>query len=697
MCWTRAAIRSVLLACLASPAARGQEVPFFSETHYRYLAGEISGDAAYEHLRFMTQFHRPRGGAPGLMRVAEYIEARAREYGLQDVKLIRQKAENPPWHARSASLWMIEPEIRLLADIMQTPIRLADYSRSADVTAEVVDVGPGLIEADYAGKDVRGKIVLAHGAAGGVMEQAVWRRGAAGVICFPDPAGLGYPLNALDHPDQIRWTTLPATSRESTGRKDAPTFAFVLSSREGQALRARLASAPKPVKVRAQVDAEYGGEAWQVMVEAFLRGSEIGDQDVVLTGHMQEEKYSANDDGSGCASTLEIARALARLVREGKIPRPRRNLRFWWTTEISSERQYFADHPAEIRKLLVNVNQDMVGANQGQDVLRVQNVTRVPFSRSHYLTAVAERVVRFLVEANTAQLAVAQAGGGQAAPKPVHATLGTRHRYNAAMIPFHNSTDHMTFNEAPIGVPGITFTNWPDNYIHTSDDDLWNIDRTQLQRNALAVAMIGLTVASASKGTVPQLAAAAYDAALAHLARDVAVANSLLEPGDYRRAHAQIRQGIAREKRALESVAAADRPGAAHPVVSALVAALDRMQAALLLDQQRLREALGLQDSAPPAPPSEREQEMARRIPRLAAGPAEFLAKRNEIGNVEGLHGLMAFETLNFVDGRRTAWEIYEAVAAEAQHAGAFYYGTVSPEKIDQCLKNVEKAALIRY
>ncbi|MBI5379927.1 MAG: right-handed parallel beta-helix repeat-containing protein, partial [Nitrospirae bacterium] len=36
-------------------------------------------------------------------------------------------------------------------------------------------------------------------------------------------------------------------------------------------------------------------------------------------------------------------------------------------------------------------------------------------------------------------------------------------------------------NEAPIGVPAITFTNWPDNYIHTSDDDLWNIDRTQLQ------------------------------------------------------------------------------------------------------------------------------------------------------------------------------------------------------------------------
>src|SRR5207302_1627172 len=163
-----------------------------------------------------------------------------------------------------------------------------------------------------------------------------------------------------NYPDQIKWVTLPA---ESEDRKP-PTFAFVLSHRQGRVLRAQLASSTKPLRVHARVEAEYGGEPWQVMVEAFIKGAEIRDQDVVLT-------------------------------------------------------------------------------------------------------ALAERVIRYVVEGNTAQLASSPAGGSNTFPKPIYSVLGTRHRYNAAVIPFHNSTDHMTFNEAPIGAPAITFTNWPDNYIHS--------------------------------------------------------------------------------------------------------------------------------------------------------------------------------------------------------------------------------------
>src|SRR5207248_4217061 len=66
-----------------------------------------------------------------------------------------------------------------------------------------------------------------------VMEQAVWKRGALGVLYFPDPAGFDYPLNSLNYPDQIKWVTLPA---ESEDRKP-PTFAFVLSHRQGRVLR----------------------------------------------------------------------------------------------------------------------------------------------------------------------------------------------------------------------------------------------------------------------------------------------------------------------------------------------------------------------------------------------------------------------------------------------------------------------------
>ena len=40
------------------------------------------------------------------------------------------------------------------------PITLAQDSESGSVTAELVDIGPGTAESDYAGKDIAGKLVL---------------------------------------------------------------------------------------------------------------------------------------------------------------------------------------------------------------------------------------------------------------------------------------------------------------------------------------------------------------------------------------------------------------------------------------------------------------------------------------------------------------------------------------------------------
>jgi hypothetical protein len=83
----------VWLAVLsAAMCLEAQELKWLTPQEYAQLAGEISGDASYEHIRHNTQFHRPRGGAEGLMEVARYYEQKAREFGLSDVKLIRQKA-----------------------------------------------------------------------------------------------------------------------------------------------------------------------------------------------------------------------------------------------------------------------------------------------------------------------------------------------------------------------------------------------------------------------------------------------------------------------------------------------------------------------------------------------------------------------------------------------------------------------------
>ena len=224
----------------------------------------------------------------------------------------------------------------------------------------------------------------------------------------------------------------------------------------------------------------------------------------MLTGHLQEERFSANDDASGCANVLEIARDVEAADRRWPPAAARaRHPLLVGRTRSAAEEQYFADHPEERARILVNINQDMVGARQSAGS-RVQFVTRPPASRASFLGDVVESIVESLVQGNTAYLAAGQArqtrqgwlatSGGSVATdeaevqRPILSRLGTRERYDARVIPFHNNTDHQVFNMAPIGIPAVTFTNWPDDYIHSTDDDLWQIDPTQLKRNAVAVA-----------------------------------------------------------------------------------------------------------------------------------------------------------------------------------------------------------------
>ncbi|MFQ5928772.1 MAG: M28 family peptidase [Acidobacteriota bacterium] len=678
-----------------------QEIPFLTEEEYTWLVNEISGDAAYEHIRYFTQFHRPRGGAPGLMEVAKYVEQKAHQFGLEDVKLIRQKATSTPWWNKYGELWLVKPFSQLIASTLQTPVHLADYSRSTHLEAEIVFVGRGTQEKDYQDKQVKEKIVLAYGSPSGVMKEAVWKRGARGILSYPDPSApetrsLVQADQILTHPDQILWLRVPVKSEEG----QEGTFAFSLSARQGKELR-DLLKREGSITVKVDIESEFGEENWQVMVEAFIRGTDVDDQDIVLTGHLQEEKFSANDDASGCANVLEIARAVKKLIDQGKLKRARRNIRFWWVTEISSQRQYFADHPEAHRSMLANINQDMVGADQSQDILRAQNMTRVPFSRFHFLNDVAESWMEFTMESNKGNLAILRAGsirGGSLYPRPILSRLGSRHRFNADIIPFHNSTDHMTFNEAPIGVAAISFTNWPDHYIHTTDDDLWNIDRTQLQRNAFTVAAIAYTLAQADSYSFDSIASEVLGRAIKRLGEDFRLALEWQEENEdnfYLALH-QVEEAYAREKRALDSLEA----------ISETPKNQSRLE--LLFDQLKVaHEALGnfltenfrlLYDKEPPVEKlSEVEQELQHVVPKLAAGPAEFLDGRGKIRAVPKLHSLMAFEILNFVDGKRSGLEIYRAVLAEARRAGKHYYGEVNPGMVRKYLQNVKEVGLISF
>jgi hypothetical protein len=681
---------------LAPTLARAQRYALLDSTTVSVLSGEISGDAAYDHIRVLTSYHRPQG-SDTLAVAARYVERLAREFGLQRVRYIELPSLRQMWNPGNSDLWIVGAQPERIASAIQNRIHLADRSRPADVTADLVDVGAGG-DSVYRAKDVAGKIVLTTGDLNAVMADAVQRRGALGVVWYPDPytPSRGFLSFGVDQPDQVPWLTL------STRRVDGkdPTFAFILSLREGVALRNRVAASTTPIRVRAIVRSELGSrehaQPWMPLVEAVIPGTDpASGQDVVLSAHLQEEQHSANDDASGCASLLEIGRALAKLIADGAIPRPKRNIRFWWTTENDAERQYFAANPRVLDTLWVNINQDMVGADQAIGVMRTQDVTRLPAARFHFLNDVMEAAVEYMVASNSSNITQYRNGLGLY-PKPHLAHNGSRQRFNAQAVWYFGDSDHQSFLDA--GVPAITFTNNPDPYIHSNLDDLFQIDRTQLGRNALTAALIAYTMAAVDARAFGKVAAEVVGRGQERLGRSVRVALQVLAATEdrsagYVAAIDQVRYGADRERRAIRSLG--QIATAVTPNVATLLAELDRREVQAMRDVDAAWTRSGGAAIPARAPLGPVETQLAAMRPSRKATPRDWLAQYDRIDWGSSLNGYIGREVLQAIDGTRTGLDIYGLVAAEAREGGDYYYGIVRPEAVLALLKNVEQLGLI--
>ena len=689
-------LAAVLLALPASALA--QSSPFLPDDTHRALVNEISGDRAFEHVRHLTHFHRT-GPGRDFWAAADYIRGAAESAGLEDVRLVRQAWDGHPWSCLSGEAWLLGDEPVKLADFGEVAVSIADHSRTTHVTAPLVDVGTGTSAADYEGREVKGRVVLASGAPDAVMKEAVWKRGALGVI-----SRLSNRLEEFDAPDQVAWGRIPyeATEKDDASKGTPGTFAVMVSPRRGRWLQKRLAAAAEPLPVRIDIEAEHDEKSEQGLVEAWIRGTEVHDQQVVLTAHIQEEMTSANDDGSGCASLLEIGRALARLIREGTLPRPRRDIRFWWVNELASQPQHFRDHPDEPKRMLVAINQDMVGARQSWGG-RVQYASRLPWSLPHPLEDVMESVLGAVRDGNTSYLSNRGTGQPQPFLREIAAVKGSREPFHARMVPYYDSTDHHAFTPRHVGVPATSLTNWPDEYIHSTGDDLENIDATQLERNAVVVAAVSLYFASLAAQDVPALASYAAARGRARVAAESATALAHVataKPEERTRARREarglVRQAHLKEERALLPLPRLD-PG--RDTVAAISTATRRLEGSMQRELEAVDQAYAAMAGGPPPKAGADDEEHA--LSQLLYAPAsdvdnihDALARVDRPG---GLHAMMEFEILNFADGTRSAWEIYEAVSAEALSAGDWYYGRVQPADVRAVLDSaVEAGALVR-
>lgn len=636
-----------------------------SETVAQSILAELSGVQAKLYVTRLTAYHRTPASS-GFHQAVELVRRELADAHVTDVVVEltkpdspqpwqpRQRSGLPRWEVTTAELHSLDPREKIVS-FDEEPICLARYSRSGRVTADLVDVGSGLRDDEYTGRDVVGKLVLATGYAASVERIAVGKYGAAGVIIsgprsYNKYTGWGYP-------DMVNWQVLSAGASE--GRE--PTFAFVISEAQGERLRSRLLRGS--VRVSALVESRLD-VGFEEVLTAAIPGASLPHEQVLLLGHLDHVRPSANDNASGSGLLIEIARTLQRLIETGRLTRPARTIRFLWMTEGAGTVAYLNAHPTLGDTTVAALNLDMVGEFlvPGSGPMRI---TRTPDSLPSFLVDAVDNFVRYLDTQVTST------------------ATGSDSFFNWRFSPFSANSDHYTLNDGAIRIPTLLIHHDPDPFHHANLDQPDRVDPTQLRRSGFVAAASAYFLASAGPREAYRLATEVYGGGSRRLSETAEEGLRLVEgvaPTDRDEAYGFAERKLAhvadRERGALESVVRL-APGWRWP--DEFAAALDAQriahEAAFLAGFRRLagREptARQLRGSEPTA---------ARIVPRRSArfinerwrqelDPALMTADQRAWLDRYLAQFRQAYiripELLNFVDGRRSVLEIRDRVSSE--------------------------------
>ena len=329
-------------------------------------------NAAMDHVKFISQFWRLPGNAgydASLDRVAERLKtsgvvftAQHRENDPEDVRLTVRA-----WDHSVGTLALVRPgepdDVVLSRERERLALCINSFSTApGGVVAPLVDVGRGDRDEDYAGKTLKGAVVVGDVDTGQLWRRAVVTHGAIGVISGALPAYLnadapGAKATPRDQWDILQWGSVPYDE----ARKG---FGFKASPRAMARLRAALrtggaaAAAAAPVSVRVTVASTFVMKPVRTLV-AEIPGRVAPEERVVIAAHVQEP--GANDNASGVATLAELAVSLAAAIKSGKVPPPGRTLTFLFLDEISGSRRWLQAHPEDAKRVKYMFSLDMTG------------------------------------------------------------------------------------------------------------------------------------------------------------------------------------------------------------------------------------------------------------------------------------------------------------------------------------------------
>ncbi|MBJ7576291.1 M28 family peptidase [Devosia sp. MC532] len=305
------------------------------------LLNSINGPLMWEHLVEFSKWRKESGIDEELKSLA-YIQAQMNSYGFKTDLILHDAYISLPQKARIVTP---DGEHRCITH------SFSQSSPAEGITAGLVDVGSGSA-AEFAGKDVRGKIVIVDGVAGAVVSQRATEAGALGQL----------HVSPHEHTHEMCISPVWGSPTEQTVGNLPQTVVVSTPLENGTAIRAKLAENPDyQVTLHADVDTRW--RKTPILV-ADLPSATGDDEEpfVFFTGHHDTWYYGVMDNGGANATMMEVGRVAAE-----RRDLWQRGLRIvFWSGHsqgrYSGSTWYAEEHWEELEKrALVHVNVDSTG------------------------------------------------------------------------------------------------------------------------------------------------------------------------------------------------------------------------------------------------------------------------------------------------------------------------------------------------
>lgn len=472
-------------------------------TIFAMLQKEFSSKNAFQYLEELSRFHRVQC-SPGLRSAAQLCQRWLQKAGLNS-SISHYPADGETsyftytmpqeWSIEEASLYLCskEGEEKLLSF---EDCELSVAQRSSSTPPQGLK-GPFVVienahqKENYAGLDIRGKWILTDQRPSTVKQWAICH-GALGILTDARGEQLS-PRDAKDLGDIHQYHALWGASEKENA------VAFVLTPNQGKRLRL-LAKRGEEVLLKGMVRSSfYQGSSENVT--ASIEGETT--EEILLLAHLCHPRPSANDNASGVAALLEVARSLSYLIRNQALKRPRRTIRFLLMPEMTGTYNYLCDSTTALDRTLMALNLDMVGGIQdhGGGALSVE---RPPLAIASFGQELLEEMLKRSFNSSS--------NVGKSFQFP---------SFRAQMMPFSGGSDHSILNDPSIGIPCPMLIQWPERSYHTCADTPERIDASALKRAGLLAGVYAYFMANGEEREASWLMDRVVEHFASHLSCDV--------------------------------------------------------------------------------------------------------------------------------------------------------------------------------